>query len=81
MPVAPRLFSLMALPCRGFVAGAWSILAGVVLALGGGCSTSESATIGGVKPATLFNDDFTKDEAWRAKVKRDSFPDAKPSGL
>lgn len=81
MPFAPSRFCLAMLPCRDAVAWAWPLFAGVALALGGGCSMGESANIGGVKPATLFKDDFTKDEAWRAKVKRDSFPDAKPSGL
>lgn len=80
-PFAPSRFSLALRRCCGVMVWAGPMIAGMALVWGGGCSMNESATIGGVKPATLFKDDFTKDEAWRAKVKRDSFPDAKPSGL
>ena len=51
------------------------------LLVGGGCSLSDGANSDAISPAKLFKDDFTDDEAWRAKVKRDSFPAAGPDGL
>lgn len=80
MPTAPRVSRLLALLCPP-LAVAGPIVVGAAALVGGGCSLSDGGAAESIKPAQLFKDDITKDEAWRAKVKRDSFPEAGPDGL
>ncbi len=63
-------------------AWAWSAMLGAMLLVGGGCLMDGSdGSADRIMPAKVLQKDFAEDEAWRAKVKKDSFPPAGPDGL
>lgn len=79
--IVVSLRRLQPTPCRA-AAWAWPAALAAALMVGGGCISDDgAAAVERIKPAKLFDDDFTEDEAWRAKVKKDSFPAAGPDGL
>lgn len=55
---------------------------GAMLLIGGGClMDGNDGSADRIMPAKVLQKDFAEDEAWRAKVKKDSFPPAGPDGL